>query len=130
MTAKSIRFLGLLFGILLVLFGVHIGLLYVLESPLFENRIIASYLINYLLAGFLLYLIQSNFNKQSSNTAFIFMLGSGIKFVFFFILFFPFYIQDAGMQTEEFAAFFVPYVTCLTLEVIFLTKQLNNQTYS
>ena len=74
MTASSIRFLGLLFGTLLVLFGVHIGLLYVLESPLFENRIIASYLVNYVLAGVLLYLIQSNFNKKSSNTAFIFML--------------------------------------------------------
>lgn len=129
MTASSIRFLGLLFGTLLVLFGVHIGLLYVLESPLFENRIIASYLVNYVLAGVLLCLIQSNFNKKSSNTAFIFMLGSGIKFVFFFILFFPLYRVDGQMQTAEFAAFFVPYATCLTLEVLFLSKQLNNHAY-
>jgi hypothetical protein len=130
MTATSIRFLGFLLVILLFVFCIHIGVLYLLELPLFENRIIASYVVNYVLAGLLLFLIQSNFNKQSSNTAFIFMLGSGIKFVVFFALFYPFYQADGVMETSEFAAFFVPYASCLTLEVIFLSKQLNNQTYS
>jgi len=34
------------------------------------------------------------------------------------------------MQTTEFAAFFGPYAICLTLEVLFLSKELNNQSYS
>jgi hypothetical protein len=34
------------------------------------------------------------------------------------------------MQTTEFAAFFVPYALCLIFEVIYLSKQLNNQSNS
>jgi len=130
MRISSIRFLGLLFATLLFFFIGHIGVLYFLEAPLFQNRIILSYIVNYLLASGLLYFVQSNFNKQASNTAFIFLLGSAIKFVVFFILFYPNYSADSQMQTTEFAAFFVPYATCLTLEVLFLSKELNNQSYS
>ena len=108
MRISSIRFLGLLFATLLLFFIVHIGVLYFLEAPLFQNRIILSYIVNYLLASGLLYFVQSNFNKQASNTAFIFLLGSAIKFVVFFILFYPHYSADSQMQTTEFAAFLDP----------------------
>jgi Na+-translocating ferredoxin:NAD+ oxidoreductase RnfD subunit len=130
MITSSIRFLGLLFATLLLFFIGHIGVLYFLEAPLFQNRIILSYSVNYLLALGLLYFVQSNFNKQASNTAFIFLLGSAIKFGVFFILFYPHYNADSQMQTTEFAAFFVPYAICLTLEVLFLSKELNNKSYS
>jgi Na+-translocating ferredoxin:NAD+ oxidoreductase RnfD subunit len=130
MRTSSIRFLGLLFATLLLFFIGHIGVLYFLEAPLFQNRIILSYSVNYLLALGILYFVQSNFNKQASNTAFIFLLGSAIKFGVFFILFYPHYNADSQMQTTEFAAFFVPYAICLTLEVLFLSKELNNKSYS
>lgn len=130
MITSSIRFLGLLFATLLLFFIGHIGVLYFIEAPLFQNRIILSYSVNYLLALGLLYFVQSNFNKQASNTAFIFLLGSAIKFGVFFILFYPHYNADSQMQTTEFAAFFVPYAICLTLEVLFLSKELNNKSYS
>jgi hypothetical protein len=129
MRASSIRFLGLLFATLLLFFIVHIGVLYFLEAPLFQNRIILSYIVNYLLASGLLYFVQSNFNKQASNTAFIFLLGSAIKFVVFFILFYSHYSAVSQMQITEFAAFFGPYATCLILEVLFLSRELNNQSY-
>ena len=58
------------------------------------------------------------------------MAGSGLKFVVFFILFYPEYQRDGTMQTSEFTAFFVPYALCLVIEVFYLSKQLNNQTYS
>jgi F0F1-type ATP synthase assembly protein I len=89
-----------------------------------------SYLLNYILAGLVLAIVQSNLNKQSSHTGFIFMIGSGIKFLIFFLVFYPTYQEDAMMQTAEFTAFFTPYAVCLTLEVIYLSKLLNNQTYS
>jgi Na+-translocating ferredoxin:NAD+ oxidoreductase RnfD subunit len=130
MRTSSIRFLGLLFATLLLFFIGHIGILYFLEAPLFQNRIILSYSVNYLLALGILYFVQSNFNKQASNTAFIFLLGSAIKFGVFFILFYPHYNADSQMQSTEFAAFFVPYAICLTLEVLFLSKELNNKSYS
>jgi Na+-translocating ferredoxin:NAD+ oxidoreductase RnfD subunit len=106
MRTSSIRFLGLLFATLLLFFIGHIGILYFLEAPLFQNRIILSYSVNYLLALGILCFVQSNFNKQASNTAFIFLLGSAIKFGVFFILFYPHYNADSQMQTTEFAAFF------------------------
>jgi len=129
MRTSSARFLGFLLATLLVLFVVHTGILFFLKVPVFQNRIMLSYTVNYLLAGGLLYFIASNFNKQASNTAFIFLLGSGIKFAVFFILFYPHYNADFQMQTSEFAAFFVPYATCLALEVFFLSKELNNRSY-
>ena len=127
---KSICFLILLFIILCTVFAVHLVSLSLIELPIFDNRIITSYIINYLLAVLLFVIIQSNINKQSNNTAFIFMLGSGIKFVVFFIVLYPYYQENGIMEKPEFAAFFVPYATCLILEVLFLSKQLNNQTYS
>ena len=62
-----------------------------------------------------------------SQAGFIFMAGSGLKFLFFFLLFYPEYNSDGEMQTIEFVTFFVPYAVCLILEVIYLSKQLNNQ---
>lgn len=121
------RFLLLLLGVLLCVFGVHITVLFLMDFPPFGNKIILSYVANYLLAGLLLLLIQSNINKQSSNTAFIFMIGSVVKFVLFFVFILPTYKEDDIVETSEFIAFFVPYATCLLLEVIFLSKQLNNQ---
>ena len=58
------------------------------------------------------------------------MAGSFVKFIIFFLVFYPIFQQDEMMQTSEFAAFFVPYAVCLAIEVVVLSKQLNNQTYS
>jgi|TARA_B100000497_G_scaffold21016_1_gene24811 hypothetical protein len=129
MKTSSVRFLGYLLATLLLFFIIHIGVLHYLEAPLFQNRIILSYSVNYLLAAALLYFVASNFTKKASNTAFIFLLGSGIKFAVFFILFYPHYSADSSMQTNEFAAFFVPYATCLALEVFFLSRELNKRSY-
>jgi F0F1-type ATP synthase assembly protein I len=79
------------------------------------------------LAATILLFIQARFNKKSAQTGFIFLGGSGLKFLVFFLVFYPYYRQDGVMATSEFAAFFIPYATCLILEVIFLSKQLNNQ---
>ncbi|MCW8980332.1 DUF6168 family protein [Altibacter sp.] len=130
MTGKGIVFLGVLFVLLLIAFFIHIGLLNYLDLPLFEARIIPSYLINFALAAIILWLVKSNLNKKSSYTGFIFMLGSGIKFLVFFLFFYPYYQQDDTMGRVEFAAFFVPYALCLISEVYYLSKLLNNQSYS
>ena len=58
------------------------------------------------------------------------MAGSGLKFLLFFLLFYPSYKADGNMSTLEFISFFIPYAICLILEVSYLSKELNNQVFS
>ncbi len=127
MTRKSFRFLMALIGILHFVFSIHLSLLYVFDKPLFENQIIGAYLLNYLMAAIVLYLVERNLKVESAQTGFIFLAGSGLKFLIFFLVFYPTYKADGAMDSMEFATFFVPYVLCLILEVYYLSKQLNNQ---
>ncbi len=127
MKKTTLKFLTVLLLVLAVVFAAHLFILQNMELPIFGDRIIFSYLLNYTLAASILIVIQSKFNKKSSHTGFIFLGGSGLKFMVFFLVFYPFYKEDGTMSSLEFAAFFVPYATCLILEVAFLSKQLNNQ---
>lgn len=128
MKKKSITFLIRLFFILNLVFGVHITILHFQKHPLFDNNIMLAYVINFLLAGVVLYLVERVMNTKSSQAGLIFLVGSGLKFLCFFVLFYPSYKGDGALTTIEFAAFFTPYAVCLTLEVLYLAKQLNNQT--
>lgn len=127
MKKATFKFLTVLLLVLALFFAAHLFILQNMEWPIFDDRIVLSYLVNYALAASILIFIQSKFNKKSSHTGFIFLAGSGIKFLVFFLVFYPFYREDGTMSTSEFAAFFVPYATCLIMEVAFLSKQLNNQ---
>ena len=106
-------------------FGIHLCVLKFLNLPLFENRIIASYLVNLTLVIVVfggLYLLK---DKYTSQLGFLFLIGSFLKFAVFFIVFYPFYKQDGEITKLEFAAFFVPYVLGLILETVSLSKWLN-----
>lgn len=127
---KTLKFLTILLLALFISLGIHIVVLWLIDLPLFSDKIILSYGVNFLLAAFIYLIIQQTLKKNGAQTGFIFMAGSGIKFIVFFSVFYPFYQQDNIMQTTEFAAFFIPYAVCLILEVTYLSKQLNNQTYS
>ncbi len=105
-----------LISVLAIFFGIHLFVLSQLELPLFDNRIIAAYLVNCLLALVIylsLFLLKT---KMPEQLGFLYMGGSFIKFLFFFIFFYPFYKLDGGLDSYEFAAFFVPYVISLILE--------------
>tara|TARA_B100001146_G_scaffold225257_1_gene249123 strand:- start:50386 stop:50802 length:417 start_codon:yes stop_codon:yes gene_type:complete len=124
---SSVRFLGLMAVVLLLVFGIHLGILYWNQFPLFSDQIILSYSVNYAMAAILFLVIQRTLGTKASYAGFIFMLGSGIKFLLFFLIFYPKYQADEVMATSEFTAFFVPYSSCLIMEVYYLAKQLNNQ---
>ncbi|RFN59141.1 DUF6168 family protein [Marixanthomonas ophiurae] len=127
--AKTVRFLGILAAVLVVTFGIHLALLSTLEKPLFAHQIVLSYVVNFVMAATILMVIQRSLKKKSAQSGFIFMAGSGLKFLVFFLIFYPAYNADASMQTIEFVTFFIPYAVCLALEVMYLSKQLNNQVY-
>ena len=127
---KTLKFVTTLFLILAITFGIHVSVLFVMELPLFSDRIVLSYGVNFLLATIIYLIIQQTLKKNGAQAGFIFMAGSALKFIVFFSVFYPFYNQDDVMQKTEFTAFFIPYAVCLILEVAYLSKQLNNQTYS
>lgn len=111
--------------VLVIVFCIHIVVLNALELPLFENRIILSYLVNLILIVLVfgvLYLLKE---KYKSQLGFLFLFGSFLKFAVFFIGFYPFYKLDNIITRTEFAAFFAPYVIGLILETISLSKWLN-----
>ena len=102
--------------VLSLVFGIHIFVLYQFDLPLFDNRIIAAYLVNCSLALLIylsLFLLK---NKMSEQLGFLYMGGSFVKFLFFFIFFYPNYKLGGGLDSLEFAAFFVPYVISLIFE--------------
>jgi len=112
--------------ILLIVFVAHITILNILDYPLFENRIIGSYIANIVLiiAVFgILYILKE---KYKSQLGFLFMIGSALKFAVFFIFFYPYYKFDGDISKLEFTTFFVPYIVGLVFETLSLSKWLNN----
>lgn len=112
------KFALLLFAILAVVFGIHVFILTQLGHPVFENLIVEAYLLNYGLAiGIYLTLFLLK-RKMSTQMGFLYMAGSFLKFLFFFIFFYPSYKLDGSLDTYEFAAFFTPYVISLIFETL------------
>ena len=111
--------------LLTLTFAIHLVVLNALQFPLFENRIVLSYIVNLILVIVIFGILYLLKEKYKSQLGFLFLAGSFLKFVVFFILFYPFYKLDNTITKLEFAAFFVPYVIGLILESVSLSKWLN-----
>jgi len=117
-------FLQLIVGLGIV-FLLHLFLLNANHLPLFNDKIIAAYATNLLLAVSIfssLFFLRKKYNDQ---LGFLFLFGSFLKFAVFFIFFSPAYKADGNTSRLEFFAFFVPYVICLVIETVSLIKLLN-----
>lgn len=111
--------------LLTVAFGIHLLVLYYLEQPLFENKIMMAYLINIVLAILIYAFLFIMKEKYKEQLGFLFIGGSALKFVVFFMLFYGSYKTDGIITKLEFAAFFAPYLLCLIIETSSLAKWLN-----
>ena len=114
-----------LFLFLVIAFLIQIGILNFLELPFFDNKIVLSYVVNFMLAAIIFTALYKLREKQKDNLGFLFIAGSFLKFIVFFLLFYPAYKLDGEMSTLEFSSFFVPYLICLVLETFSLSKLLN-----
>ncbi|SFR36240.1 hypothetical protein SAMN04490243_1109 [Robiginitalea myxolifaciens] len=88
------------------------------------DLLVPSYLIQAALAlGIVavLYLLRQRFKNL---LGFLFIAGSLLKFLFFFLYFYPPYKADGQLDGSEFAAFFVPYGISLVLETVFAAQML------
>lgn len=110
-----------------IIFGIHIALLFFLKLYLFGNLIIQSYLVNYFLAVAIFILLIKLKKKYTHLLGFIFMIGSFLKFVIFFVFFYPIFKLDDTITSVETTSFLVPYFSCLMAETFYLIKLLNNK---
>lgn len=110
----------------LVTFFTHVFILKFLNKPLFDNLIIEAYSINAILALVIFSSLYIFRYKWTAQIGFLFLAGSFLKFIFFFIIFNPVYKNDGVVETLEFTAFFIPYLLSLFLETFFTAKMLNN----
>ena len=109
-----------------IVFSLHLFILSTLNYALYSDKIIASYLLNISIAiaiYFLIYLLRV---KLKNSLGFLFILGSLIKFVLFYVLIFPSFKLDGDISKYEFASFFIPYFACLIYETIAVSTLLNS----
>lgn len=117
-----LKFSVLLSTVLMTAFGCHILILYLFDLSLFDNLIIEAYLMNGVLALTIYLLLYRLRNKMSEQLGFLFMGGSFVKFLCFFIFFYPSYKMDGRVDSLEFAAFFTPYAISLIFETLGVMK--------
>lgn len=118
------KYLVRFFIVLLVVFGVHLLVKNQTEQDLFEHKLVLAYIINYVIAALVMVFLFVVRNKYKDNLGFLFLIGSGLKFIVFFVLFLPSYKADGVLTKAEFFTFFIPYVSSLLLETFTLSKLL------
>ena len=106
-------------------FGLHTLLNYFIDQPLFQNMIVESYCCNAIIAILIFWILVSLKENYKNHIGFIFLFGSGTKFLMFFVIFYGPFKQDGKIIIYEFISFFLPYTICLILETYQLSKQLN-----
>lgn len=111
--------------VLAATFAIHLFILSLKSFPLYENKIVLAYVVNAILAISIFGFLFKMKEKYKDQLGFLFLGGSFLKFIVFFIVFYPFYKADGDVSKLEFAAFFVPYILSLVLETFSLAKWLN-----
>ena len=113
--------------VLAIVFGIHLFILNQLHFQLYDNLIVRAYIVNLILAILIylsLYLLRI---KHEHLLGFIFMGGSLLKFIVFFIFFYPIYREDGEVTRIEATSFLIPYLTSLVVETYYLIRLLNNK---
>lgn len=121
---KIVQFIILITAALGLSFAIHSFFLDSRGLPRYDNLIVRSYFINGLLASLIYLILFLLHEKLKNQIGFLFIGGSLVKFIVFFILFYPTYKLDGNMERVEFFAFFVPYLIALFIETFFTFKML------
>jgi hypothetical protein len=122
---KSVSTYVYFIGISGLIFVLHILGRQVMSTDLWTWIMVQSYALNVLLGLGLIAVAQGLLARQSSYVGWVFIGLSGVKFVLFFVFIWPQIRQDGITSQGEFASFFIPYLSCLFMELRFLSKRLN-----
>lgn len=119
------NFLFRIFLFVSIFFGAHLFILRYFDLPLFADKIILAYLVNTLLAIVVFVMLYVFRRKFKNQLGFLFLGGSMMKFMLFFLMFNASYRLDGEISKTEFLAFFIPYTLTLIIEIFSLSKWLN-----
>ena len=124
MISNALKFALLLAFVLIIIGGLHAAYLQANQIAVPWNKLILCYAVNYLMAlGIYIALLQLAAQK-SPYLGFIFLFGSALKFVVYFLIFDPLFKQDGHLSSYEFFLFFIPYMTSLIAEITALSNLL------
>ena len=87
--------------------------------------LLGSYLLNYMLGMALILLVAKVLDSKSTYIGWSFLALSSLKFFFFFLFLWPEINADEHVSIHEAISFFIPYLSCLFMELGFLAKRLN-----
>ncbi len=96
----------------------------------FKNLItilIVNYVLNFFLAIFICAAYFYFYALKMNIEGFVFMGGSLLKLMAYFIFILPLFKQDGEFTKSEFSLFFIPYFLCLFFEVFWIANSLNKQ---
>jgi len=123
-----VTFFILLISLLALALWVHLQFRQYVGLEKWSDMLLLSYLLNFLLAAVIFLALFGLRRKYKNQIGFLYMGGSLLKFLVFFIVFYPAYLDDGLMKKSEFAAFFIPYIFCLILETVYTAKILQKET--
>jgi hypothetical protein len=121
--ARAFRFYATLFVV---------ALLGVFAQSSFTGQEVAgpllkSYIVNNVLAAVIFTFLFRWRKRHIEKLGFLFMAGTGLKFLTFFIVFYPAFYADGELTKDEFVLFFVPYALSTLVETVFLARILNRE---
>lgn len=89
--------------------------------------LLKSYVVNNVLAAVIFTFLFRWRKRHIEKLGFLFMAGTGLKFLTFFIVFYPIFHADGELTKDELVLFFVPYVLSTLVETVFLARILNRE---
>lgn len=123
---KIIPLLFLFSALLAVVFATHSYVFTTMGLAWNSHQIIAAYLVNMAVVIFIIAAIILLPDMFSQARGQIFLGGSLLKFLLFFVMFYPAYKQDGDLSRVEFFTFFVPYSFCLLAETFISIRLINS----
>lgn len=121
-----VRYLFILGIILGLSFGAHAWLRTRAGLTSTGDLLLLSYVVNLLLAFGIVAVLYAFRNKMKNQIGFLFIGGSFLKFLLFFLFFYPSFTADEVIARGEFSSFFAPYFLSLILETYFTSLMLRN----
>ncbi len=116
-----LRFISMLAAVSLLSLLLHARLT---QLPI--NGILGgAYLLNTVTATIIFTVIVRLRERYSEQLGFVFLAGSGLKFLLFFLFMYPVFHADGALSRTEFATFFIPYSITTGIETIALASILN-----
>lgn len=104
---------------------IHAGVLLWVEAELSNVFFLEIYLGNFILTFILLWSLLVAFNRISHYVAWLFLLGSTVKILLFFLFLWPMFQIDGEVSILEKSTGLIPYLTALVLETQILISKLN-----